>query len=84
VFQLLVTANDLPSSPILVTLMMEANFLPKHRLLKDSHGVTSQKIAFFIVNTVKNSNLTYYKVSGFYTQKKAFFIVTAVKTSNLT
>jgi hypothetical protein len=31
---------------------------PKHRFLQESHGVTSQKTAFFIVTAVKTSNLT--------------------------
>jgi hypothetical protein len=44
---LLVTAN-VPSSPILVTLMMEALRSPKRWLLQEPHGVTSQKTAFFI------------------------------------
>jgi hypothetical protein len=42
--RLLVTANVVPSSPILVTLMMEA--------------LTSHKTTFFIVAAVKTSNLT--------------------------
>jgi hypothetical protein len=36
------TANVVPSSPILVTLMM------KRRFSQEAHGVTSQKTAFFI------------------------------------
>jgi hypothetical protein len=47
VLRLLVTANVLPSSPILVTLMMEAIVLAKRRFLLEPHGVTSQKMAFF-------------------------------------
>jgi hypothetical protein len=39
--RLLVTAN-VPSSPILVTLMMEA----LHRFLQEAHGVTFQKTVF--------------------------------------
>jgi hypothetical protein len=31
---------------------------PKHRFLQEPHGVTSQKTPFFIVTTVKTSNLT--------------------------
>jgi hypothetical protein len=44
---LLVTASVVPSSPIVVTLMMEAVFLPKRRFLQEPHGVTSQKTPFF-------------------------------------
>jgi hypothetical protein len=35
-----------------------AKFHPKRRLLKEPHGVTSQKTPFFIVAAVKTSNLT--------------------------
>jgi hypothetical protein len=31
---------------------------PKHRILQEPHGVKSQKTPFFIVTTVKTSNLT--------------------------
>jgi hypothetical protein len=48
--QLLVTANNVPSSPILVTLMMEVCVPPKRRFLQEPHGVTSQKMAFFLVH----------------------------------
>jgi hypothetical protein len=41
--RLLVTANVVLSSPILVTLMMEAL-----RFLQEPHGVTSQKTTFLI------------------------------------
>jgi hypothetical protein len=44
--RLLVAAN-VPSSPILVTLMMEAI------RFSDPHGLRSQKTGFFIVITVK-------------------------------
>jgi hypothetical protein len=50
--RLLITAN-IPSPLLLVTLMMEAL-----RFFQEPHGVTSQKIAFFIVTAVKTSNLT--------------------------
>jgi hypothetical protein len=33
---------------------------PKCRFLHEPHGITSYKTAFFIVITVKNSNLTWY------------------------
>jgi hypothetical protein len=58
VCRLLVTANVGPSSPILVTLMMEGYVPPKNRFLQESHGVISQNTAFFIVIAVKTSNLT--------------------------
>jgi hypothetical protein len=51
--RLLVTDNVVPSSPILVTLMMEACVSPKRRFLQDSHGVTSQKMAFFSKHQTK-------------------------------
>jgi hypothetical protein len=38
-----------PSSPILVTLMMEALSSSETSFLQEPHGVTSQKTAFFIV-----------------------------------
>jgi hypothetical protein len=46
--RLLVKANVVPSSPILVTLVTEAL----------GSSVTSQKTVFFIVTAVKTSNLT--------------------------
>jgi hypothetical protein len=52
------SASVVPSSPILVTLMKEALRSPKRRLLREPHGVTSQKTPFFTVNAVKTSNLT--------------------------
>jgi hypothetical protein len=53
VHQLLVTANVVPSSPILVTLMIE--------MVSSSNqpnGVTFQETAFFLVTAVKTSNIT--------------------------
>jgi hypothetical protein len=50
----LLVAADVPSSPILVTLMKEA----LSRFLQEPHGITSQKTPFFIVTAVKTSNLT--------------------------
>jgi hypothetical protein len=47
VFRLLVTANVVPSSPNLVTLMMEETVLPKRRFSQEAHGVAFQKTAFF-------------------------------------
>jgi secreted trypsin-like serine protease len=38
--------------------MKEALVHPKRRLLEEPHGVTSQKTPFFIVNSIKTSNLT--------------------------
>jgi hypothetical protein len=58
VCRLLVAASVVPSSPILVTLMKEALGSLKRRFLQEPHGVTSQKTPFFIVTTVKTSNLT--------------------------
>jgi hypothetical protein len=46
---MLVTANVLACSLILVTLMIEAT----RRFSQEPHGVTSQKTAFFIVTAVK-------------------------------
>jgi hypothetical protein len=37
--------------------LVRNEYPPKRRLLQDSHGVTSQKTAFFIVTAVKISNL---------------------------
>jgi hypothetical protein len=56
--RLLVMANVVASSPILVTLMKEAISSSETRLLQEPHGVTSQKTPFFIVTAVKTSNLT--------------------------
>jgi hypothetical protein len=53
-----VTANVVPSSPNLVTLMMEALRSSETSVLQQLHGVTSQKTQFFIVTSVKTSNLT--------------------------
>jgi hypothetical protein len=46
-FELLVTANVVPSSPIIVTLMKKALSSSETRFLQEPHGVTSQKTAFF-------------------------------------
>jgi hypothetical protein len=53
-----VTANVVRSSAVLVTLMMDAIRSSDTSVLKQSHGVASQKTAFFIVTAVKISNLT--------------------------
>jgi hypothetical protein len=56
--RVLVTANVFPTSPILVTLMMEALRSSIRRLLQTPHCVKFQKTAFFIVVAVKTTNLT--------------------------
>jgi hypothetical protein len=58
VHRLLLSANVVPSSQILVTVMMEAIRSSETRFLQEPFGVTSQKTAFFTVTAVKNSNLT--------------------------
>jgi hypothetical protein len=55
---LLVTANVVPNSPILVALI-EAIRCSERWFLQEPHGVTSQKTRFFIVAVVKTSNLTF-------------------------
>jgi hypothetical protein len=57
--RLLVTSNVVPSSPILVTLMMEALGSSERRFLQEPHGVTSQKTPCFIVTAMKHSKLPY-------------------------
>jgi hypothetical protein len=55
---LLLTANVVPSSPILVTLMKEAlNYSETSVLTRATHRNT-QKKPFFIVTAVKTPNLT--------------------------
>jgi hypothetical protein len=46
VLRLLITANVVPSSPILVTLMTEAIRSSETSVLRDLHDVTSQKTEF--------------------------------------
>jgi hypothetical protein len=53
----LVPGYVVPSSAILVTLMMRSYVPLKCRFLQGPHGITSQKMAFFIVIAVKTSNL---------------------------
>jgi hypothetical protein len=55
VLRLIVTANVVPSSPIIVTMMMEAICSSETRFLQQPHSVTSQKSAFLIVTAVKTS-----------------------------
>jgi hypothetical protein len=47
VFRLLVSADGVSSTPILVTLTMEALSSSKLQYLLEPHGVTFQKMAFF-------------------------------------
>jgi hypothetical protein len=51
--RLLVTANVVPSSSILVTLLMEALRSPKRRFLQEPCDVTSQKTAFFNKHSIR-------------------------------
>jgi hypothetical protein len=60
VLLLLITVNVVPNSPIIVTLMMEVIFTPKHQFLQEPHGVTSQKTVFFIVTALKTSDFIQY------------------------
>jgi hypothetical protein len=46
--RLLAAANAVPSSPILITLMMEALRSSERRFLQKPHDVTFQKTAFII------------------------------------
>jgi hypothetical protein len=48
---------DVPSSPILVTLMMEALISSETPFLQEPQGITTQKTAFFLVTAVKTSSL---------------------------
>jgi hypothetical protein len=54
---MLVTANVVPSSPILVTRWWRRYIPLNHWFLQEPHSVTSQKMAFFIGTAVKTSNL---------------------------
>jgi hypothetical protein len=58
VLWLLVTANVVPSSLILVALIEEAEVPAKNRFLQELQGLTSQKTPFLIVTALNNSNLT--------------------------
>jgi hypothetical protein len=69
VCQLLVTAKVVPSSPILVTVMMEALRSSKTLFLQEPHGVTSQKMACFMVTAVKTSKLTTFLMFSRYLQR---------------
>jgi hypothetical protein len=51
----LLTAYVVPSSPILATLTMEALRSSENSVVKQPHGVTSHKSAFFTVTALKAS-----------------------------
>jgi hypothetical protein len=54
-------SEELSTSIIRLTRMGElgrTDVPPKRRFLQEPHGVTSQKMTFFIVTAVKTSNLT--------------------------
>jgi hypothetical protein len=54
--QLLVTA-DVPSSPILITLIWRCHIPSKHQFLQELHSITSQKMEFFFTCSHFNSML---------------------------
>jgi hypothetical protein len=58
VLRLIVTANNVPISLSLVTLMIEAIHSSETFVLQEPHDVKSQMTAFFIVAAVKTPNLT--------------------------
>jgi hypothetical protein len=58
VLRLLGAGSDVPSTPILVTLIMEAIRSSETWVLKEPLGVTPYRTAFFIVTVVKPSNFT--------------------------
>jgi hypothetical protein len=61
--RLLVTANAVPSSPTLVTLMMEERSSSETVFLQEPHRVTSPKMPFFIVTAAKTSTLTWHIIA---------------------
>jgi hypothetical protein len=61
--RLLVTANVVPSLPIIVTLMMNALSSPNRPFLREPHGVTSEETPFFSLHYVHKN---WYPVSGKY------------------
>jgi hypothetical protein len=92
--RLLVTANVVPSSPILVTLMMEALSSSEMSGLKRAtrrniHSHRRENLKSYIALTGwslkqrRNVSPVRYELA-FISQKTAFFIVPAVKTSNVT
>jgi hypothetical protein len=58
VFHSLVTANIVSSSLIILNLIMEDTRSSETWFLKESHGLTSEKMAIFIITVAKSSNLT--------------------------
>jgi hypothetical protein len=98
--RLLVAANDVPSLPILVTLMMEALCSYEMSVLTRAircnipevgilHSQRCENFESYIALTgwtlYWRRNVSPVKYEmGFIYQKTTFFIVTAVKTSNLT
>jgi hypothetical protein len=81
---LLVTAN-VPSSQILVTPMMEALSSSEKSVLKEPHGITSQKTPFFIVTAIKTSNLTLFKesIQTYWNKKEKIYIFSYTFAINL-
>jgi hypothetical protein len=61
--RLLVKANVVPSSPILLTLMMEALSSSEMSVLTRTIWCKSQKTAFFILTAVETSNPTTFTTS---------------------
>jgi hypothetical protein len=53
--RLLVTANVVCRSPVLVTLMTEALHSSEYQSLQEPHSVTAQKTAFIIVDIVSTA-----------------------------
>jgi hypothetical protein len=55
---MIVTANVVFGSLIVLTLMMEAIYSPKLQFSQEGHVITSQKTTFFVVTAMKALNLT--------------------------
>jgi hypothetical protein len=68
--ELLVTVNVVPSSLIPSTCLWSQYVHPKHRFLQESHGITYQKRASFIVIAMTTPNLTRFGVVTAYTDFK--------------
>jgi hypothetical protein len=73
--QLLLIANVVSNSLLLVNLMMEARLHPKRRFLQDPPDVTSQKTALVIVTSVKTSNLTLHELAGLCSEEVMCFLL---------